>query len=111
MEEKEMMTIFEGAQNDLKHTENGVYIRVEDFKKFYMPLINYYITDRKRKNLDLYLIGIQGPQGIGKTVFSTFVKNFLRAAAYKAETISIDDFYKSNDERTKISKRYIKNPF
>jgi len=111
MGDKEIITIFKDIQNNIKHADNGAYIHVSDFKKFYMPLINYYITDKERKNIDLYIIGIQGPQGVGKTVFATLAKAFLKAAGYRVETISVDDFYKSNDERLKISKKHIKNPF
>jgi len=111
MGDKEIITIFKDIQNNIKHADNGAYIHVSDFKKFYMPLINYYITDKERKNIDLYIIGIQGPQGVGKTVFATLAKAFLKAAGYRVETISVDDFYKSNDERLKISKKHIKTLF
>jgi len=90
---------------------NDAYIYIADFKKNYTPLINYYIADRKRRNIDSYIIGVQGPQGVGKTVFATLAKTVLEGAGYNAETISIDDFYKSNEERLKISKKYIENPF
>ena len=107
MSGEEMITIFKGIQDDMKHASNGAYISVKDFKKFYMLLISYYINDRERRSIDSYIIGIQGPQGVGKTVFATLAKAFLKAAGYRVETISVDDFYKSNDERLKISKKYI----
>ena len=111
MREGKMLAIFEEIQNQFNHANGGVYIHIDDFKNFYMPLINYYINDRERRSIDSYIIGIQGPQGVGKTVFATLAKTFLKAAGYRVETISVDDFYKSNDERLKISKKYIGNPF
>lgn len=92
----------------IKKTKKAVQVTSESF---YTPLIDFYIRDRQKKNRDVYIIGIQGPQGIGKTFFANLTKNVLERRGYRVETISIDDYYKPHSERLEISRKYSGNPF
>ena len=57
------------------------------------------------------IIGIQGGQGTGKTSISIFLKDYLAKQGYKIIAFSIDDFYKSYEERKKLREKYPDNPF
>lgn len=98
-------------QDELKLATHGVIINSETFAKYYLPLIQHYIEDRKKRKINTYVIGLQGCQGIGKTVLTTLIKLFLRSIGYKVTGFSLDNFYKSNDERLEMAKTYEGNPF
>ena len=82
--------------------------KLGQFKKFYLPickLINdEYIKEKKTK-----VIGLAGGQGTGKSTISNILKIILKEL-YNLETIifSIDDFYKTLEERKKMSKKVSK---
>ena len=106
-----MLETFKRIQDEVESATNGVVIDTEIFKKYYLPLIQYYIKDRENKKVDTYVIGLQGGQGVGKTVLVTLIKLFLKSIDYKIKGFSIDDFYKSNDERLEMARVYKGNPF
>ncbi|MBR9690195.1 hypothetical protein GOV08_00750 [Candidatus Woesearchaeota archaeon] len=102
---------FEDFQKQVEKETNGVVIKKGTFDKYYFPLILSYIDDRKKKKIKTYIIGIQGCQGVGKTVLATLIKIYLKNEGVRVEGFSIDDYYKSDEERLKISKKYEGNPF
>ena len=57
------------------------------------------------------IVGIQGGQGTGKSTLSSFLKDELKKEGYKVQAFSIDDFYKTNEERQKLRQKYKNNPF
>ena len=79
--------------------------KLGQLKKFYLPIskmiANDYLKKKKTK-----IIGLTGGQGTGKSTISNILKIILKEA-YKLETVifSIDDFYKTLNERKKISKK------
>jgi len=106
-----MLDTFREIQDEVKLATNGVVIKTKTFVDYYLPLIQHYIDDREIKKINTYVIGLQGCQGVGKTVLTTLIKFFLRSKGYKVEGFSIDDFYKSNDERLEMTKTYKGNPY
>lgn len=57
------------------------------------------------------IVGIQGGQGTGKTTIVQFLERQLKKKGFKAQSFSIDDFYKSWKERKKLQQKYPSNPF
>jgi D-glycerate 3-kinase len=106
-----MRGLFKKAQNEVKLATGGVVINDRIFKNFYLPLIKYYINDRKRKKIKTYIIGLQGFPGTGKTVLTALVKTYLKSLGYKTIGFSIDDFYRTCVERQKLFKKLKRNPF
>lgn len=48
------------------------------------------------------VIGLQGPQGSGKSTISRIISNFFKKfVSLRCESVSIDDFYLTYDERKK----------
>ena len=78
--------------------------KLGQLNNFYLPLSqmmkNEYIKEKKTK-----IIGLTGGQGTGKSTISNILRIILKSA-YNLETVifSIDDFYKTLQERKKMSK-------
>ncbi len=79
--------------------------KLGQLNNFYLPIskliMNEYIKKKKTK-----LIGLTGSQGTGKSTVSNILKIILKEA-YNLETVifSIDDFYKTLNERKKMSQK------
>ena len=78
--------------------------KLGQLNKFYLPISkmikNEYLEKKKTK-----IIGLTGGQGTGKSTISNILKIILQEA-YNLETVifSIDDFYKTLQERRIMSK-------
>ena len=74
-------------------------------KKILIPLCFWIINKNKNLSRTLFL-GISGGQGSGKTTITKLLKIILsKYFKKKVCTMSIDDFYKTLDERQKLSKK------
>ncbi|CAM4156338.1 hypothetical protein [Pseudoalteromonas byunsanensis] len=51
-------------------------------------------------------IGINGAQGSGKSTLAAFLTVHLRNLGYKAQSVSLDDFYLSPSEREAVANKY-----
>ena len=73
-------------------------------KSFLIPL-SFWISNRTNKSKP-YLIGLAGGQGTGKTTISSILKiiltKYFKLNVFK---ISIDDLYKTQKDRIKLSKK------
>ena len=79
--------------------------KLDQLNKFYLPISkmiknDYFIKKKTR------VIGLTGGQGTGKSTISNILKIILKEA-YNLETVifSIDDFYKTLQERKNMSKK------
>ena len=79
--------------------------KLGQLNKFYLPISKMIREDQIRKK-KTKVIGLAGGQGTGKSTISTILKIILKEA-YNLETVvfSIDDFYKTLQERKKCQKR------
>ena len=79
--------------------------KLGQLNKFYLPISKMIAKDYLKKK-KTKVIGLTGGQGTGKSTISNILKIILKEA-YKLETVifSIDDFYKTLNERKKISKK------
>ena len=79
--------------------------KVMKFNQFYLPLSKWiysiYAKDFKQK-----IIGLSGGQGAGKSTITEILK-FILKKQYDLDicVFSIDDFYKTKSERSKMSKK------
>ncbi len=80
----------------------------EEQRRIVLPLIRSLPLPQKGKPL---LVALQGGQGTGKTTVARFLKKALHDLGYRVEAFSLDDFYKSNTARKKLSQQYKHNPF
>ncbi len=79
--------------------------KVQQLEKFYLP-ISKFLHKNFIKNKGTIIIGLSGGQGSGKSTISKIMKIILKEK-YNLNTVifSIDDFYKTLDEREKMSKK------
>ena len=73
-------------------------------KSFLIP-VSFWIA-KKANNKKPYFVGLAGGQGTGKTTISSIIKIILeKYFKLKVFKISIDDFYKTREERIALSKK------
>ena len=78
--------------------------KVGKFNTFYLPLSDWIYSTYKKDN-KTKIIGLSGGQGAGKSTITGILK-FILKQRYGLElcVFSIDDFYKTKEERKKMSK-------
>ena len=79
--------------------------KVGKFNRFYLPL-SKWIYSVFQKDKKIKIIGLSGGQGAGKSTITSILK-FILKSKYGLELciFSIDDFYKTRNERIKMSKK------
>jgi D-glycerate 3-kinase len=69
----------------------------------YIPLAEWIVervrARRRSHPHDAYVLGLGGPQGSGKSTIGAIVRLLLEAKGYAAAALSIDDIYRTYDER------------
>jgi len=79
--------------------------KITSLKRDYIPMAFWIEKKYKEKGKTLFL-GLSGGQGSGKTTIAGILKIILRKFfKRKVYTISIDDFYKTLNERNKMSQK------
>jgi D-glycerate 3-kinase len=58
-----------------------------------------------------WVLGIQGPQGCGKSTVAAAVVEAVAGAGARAVSVSIDDFYLTHDEQRALAARHPGNPY
>ena len=99
--------IFKVAKPSLLKVSNELNIdNITDnfFLEIVIPL-SIYLNSFEKRNKP-YLIALTGGQGSGKTTLSIFIQKILQNIFKKKTTgFSIDDIYKTRDERVEIAKK------
>ena len=89
---------------NLQETKINKFKNKSKMLKSYLIPICFWIAKKANKKSPL-IIGLAGGQGTGKTtiasIISLILKKYFKLKVFK---ISIDDFYKTRNERKKISK-------
>jgi len=57
------------------------------------------------------MLGIQGPQGCGKSTVAAALVEAVAGAGARAVSVSIDDFYLTHDEQRALAARHPGNPY
>lgn len=75
---------------------------LDNFEKFYLPLANWI---NEQHDSTPIIIGINGAQGSGKSTLSKILSELLQHGFEKnVVTLSIDDLYKTQQQRTEMAK-------
>ncbi len=78
-------------------------------KKIIFPIVEK-LNEIHRKGTTT-IVGIQGGQGTGKSTIIKSLEKRLKKKGFKVQSFSLDDFYKSYDERQKLQKKFPANRF
>ena len=77
--------------------------KIANLKRIYIPM-SFWIDNKYKKKGKTLFLGFSGGQGSGKTTVTGILKIILKKYfKRKIHTRSIDDFYKTLEERNKIS--------
>jgi len=79
-------------------------------QKFYDSVLTWVLSTLEGKPPG-FLLGINGPQGSGKTTLTTALVSELERRGKKAVTISVDDFYLTRAEQVSLARAHPGNPF
>ena len=77
--------------------------KIKRLKKIYIP-ISFWIENKYKKKGETLILGFSGGQGSGKTTVVKILKIILKKFfKRKIHVSSIDDFYKTVEDRNKMS--------
>jgi len=83
--------------------DQSVATKIEQLRRIYIPM-SFWIDNKYKKKGKTLFLGFSGGQGSGKTtvtgILKIILKNYFKR---KIHISSIDDFYKTLEERNKIS--------
>ena len=107
LKKDEYKKIYTKAKPNLLKLARELYIDdISDnfFVEVVIPLSDYFNSFQKR-NIP-YFIGLTGGQGSGKTTLSIFIQKILEDVFKKRSVgFSIDDIYKTKEERERVAKK------
>ena len=86
-------------------------LSVEQLVQEFWPVVDALLNGAPAHREGARVVGIQGPTGVGKTTLAKTLCDLLVALGYKAQTLSIDDFYLSLQDREVLARRHADNPF
>jgi D-glycerate 3-kinase len=79
--------------------------KIKSLKNFYIPM-SFWIENKYKKKGETLFIGFSGGQGSGKTTIAEILKIILKKFfKRRVHVSSIDDFYKTLQEREKMAKK------
>jgi len=78
--------------------------------KFYSELVEWISAQLSREEPG-YLLGVNGPQGCGKSTLTSALCERFTKKGKRCLTISIDDFYLTRAEQIKLAADHADNPF
>jgi D-glycerate 3-kinase len=77
----------------------------------YLPLY-FFLTRQTEKHAGRpHFIGINAPQGGGKSTLAGYLVKLFAWCGYRAVTLSIDDFYLTHVDQTRLARMYPDNPY
>ena len=89
--------------NKEKIFDQSVATKIANLKRIYIP-VSFWIDNKYKKKGKTLFLGLSGGQGSGKTTVVGILKIILKKYfKRKTHVSSIDDFYKTLEERNKIS--------
>jgi D-glycerate 3-kinase len=75
---------------------------METAVRYYLPVLDVLVAQVAKSSKPV-ILGLNGCQGSGKTTLSRFLVEALKVHCIKAESLSIDDFYLSQDQRQHLA--------
>jgi D-glycerate 3-kinase len=77
----------------------------------YLPVLFFAIARARQAVTRPLVVGIQAPQGAGKTTLVTHLLDLMPLAGLRAAAVSIDDFYLTRAEQVALAAAHPGNPY
>ncbi len=79
--------------------------------RLYLPVLEFCLDGLARAASRPRVVGLQGPQGSGKTTLARHVLSLLPDLGLTGVALSIDDFYLTRDEQLRLADSHPGNPY
>lgn len=79
--------------------------------QLYLPVLFFCLAERRTLGRRPLMVGLQAPQGGGKTTLVTHLIGCLADLNLSATAVSIDDFYLTREEQIRLAARHPGNPY
>jgi D-glycerate 3-kinase len=92
----------------------ALHTRVRDARRvdaYYAPIAAWCAARLDREAHRPRIVGVQGPQGSGKTTLASSIAAAFGDAGVRAVAVSIDDFYLTHEEQRALAARHPGNPY
>ncbi len=96
--EKELLSLFESDP-----------LREKRVTAFYLPVLDW--CKKQIRSDRTVLIGVNGPQGSGKTTLCETMVIVSEVVGFRASTLSIDDFYLNHKDQLALARNSMENPY
>ena len=77
----------------------------------YLPVLWFCLAGARAANERPFVVGLQAPQGAGKTTLSKHVLALLPSLGLTGLSVSVDDFYLTRDEQVRLAAANPGNPY
>jgi D-glycerate 3-kinase len=79
--------------------------------QLYLPVLFFCLAERGALSRRPLMVGLQAPQGGGKTTLVTHLLRCLTDLGLSGTAVSIDDFYLTREEQVSLADRHPGNPY
>jgi D-glycerate 3-kinase len=97
--------------DELARRLNGAADLAPRIHHLYLPVLFFCAAQARAATRRPVVIGVQAPQGAGKTTLVSHVLALLPELGLRGAGVSIDDFYLTRDEQLRIAAAHPGNPY
>lgn len=98
-----VFTMYQQLIDDFIQRERLPSSYKEDVHRWFIPLLDEFEARLKAQTTQALVIGINGAQGTGKSTLAKLIALLLEAKGFTPANLSIDDFYLSKAQRSKLA--------
>jgi len=95
----------------LEHDLDGARDLNRRIHHLYLPVLFFCAAQARTTTRHPVLIGVQAPQGAGKTTLVSHVLSLLPELGLRGAGVSIDDFYLTREEQLQLAAAHPGNPY
>lgn len=109
--QKSDTTLWQQLLNKLEQQLDPAISQPGLIEQFYLPLFFYLHEQATDKRPGSFIVGINAPQGGGKSTLTSWLVKLFGWSGLHAVTLSIDDFYLTRAEQLLLAQSHPDNPY
>lgn len=102
---------WQAAADRLAHDLSGDANLDRRIHHLYLPILFFCAAHARRATAHPLMVGVQAPQGAGKTTLVSHLIRLLPDLGLRAAAVSIDDFYLTREEQLHLAAAHRGNPY